>query len=111
MLGVGLLEEERTQTRLRKESSADGEGDLGSTASHRPKAEQLVGSLVVIQLLQECPPPPFQLALAQLTFRRVPARLVEQRHSSPTASPEGHRGLKRVLTGLGSGASLSPSPF
>lgn len=68
MLGMGLLEEKWTQTRLRKESGADGEGDLGATASHRPKAEQLVRSLVVIQLLQECPPPPFQLTLTQLTF-------------------------------------------
>lgn len=56
------------QTRLRKESGADGEGDLVATASHRPKAEPLIRSLVVIQLLQECPPPPFQLTLTQLTF-------------------------------------------
>lgn len=76
MLGAGLLEEKWTRTRLRKESSADSEGDLGSTASHRPEAERLVGSLVVVQLLQERPPPPFQLTLAQLTFRRVPARLL-----------------------------------
>lgn len=68
MLGVGLLEKKWTQTSLRKASVADGEGVLGATASHRPEAEQLVGSLVVIQLLQECPPPPFQLALAQLAF-------------------------------------------
>lgn len=110
MLGAGLLEEKWTRTRLRKESSADGEGDLGSTASHRPEAERLVGSLVVIQLLQERPPPPFQLTLAQLAFRRVPARLVGRRHSSAPASPEGHGGLRRVPAALGSGACLSPSP-
>lgn len=106
----GVTEEKWTQTRLRKESGADSEGDLGVIASCRPESEQLVGSLVVVQLLQERPPPPFQLTLAQLTFRRVPARLVEQRHSSPTASPEGRGGLDRVLTGLGPGACLSPSP-
>ena len=68
VLRVGLLEEKWTQTRLRTESVADDGDDLGAAASHRPEAEQLVGSLVVIQLLQECPPPPFQLTLAQLTF-------------------------------------------
>lgn len=51
-----------------KEGVCDSEGDLGDAASHRPEAEQLVGSLVVIQLLQKCPPPPFQLTLAQLTL-------------------------------------------
>lgn len=76
VLGMGLLEEKWTQNRLRKESGADGEGDLEARASHRPKAERLVRSLVVIQLLQKCPPPPFQLTLAQLAFRRVPARLL-----------------------------------
>lgn len=72
----GVTEEKWTQTRLRKESGADSEGDLGVIASCRPESEQLVGSLVVVQLLQERPPPPFQLTLAQLTFRRVPARLL-----------------------------------
>lgn len=51
MLGMGLLEKKWTQTRLRKESVTDSEGDLGDAASHRPEAEQLVGSLVIIQLL------------------------------------------------------------
>lgn len=86
------------------------QGDLEATASHRPKAEWLIRSLVVIQLLQECSPPSFQLTLAQLTFRRVPARLVEQRHSSPKASSEGRGGLDKALTGLGLGARLLPSP-
>ena len=58
-----------------------------ATASRRPEAWWCVRSLVVVQLLQERPPPSFQLPLTQLTFRRVPARLVEQRHSSPTAFP------------------------
>lgn len=65
---MGLLEDRWARTRPRKESSAGGEGDLGPTAPHRPEAEQLVGSLVVIQLLQERPPPSFQLALAQLAL-------------------------------------------
>lgn len=63
--GWGYLRKRWTQTQLRMKPRADS-GELSHSLTQTRHGG--IRSLVVVQLLQERPPPSFQLTLAQLAF-------------------------------------------